>query len=359
MIARLSAHNTIAIDTESNSLHAFQEQVCLIQLSSDQDDFLVDSLALTELSALGELMANPAIQKVFHAGDYDIACLKRDYGFNFHNLFDTMLAATALNESNLGLASLLNKYLGISLDKKYQRANWGQRPLKEEMLAYAQGDSHYLPALRNALIPLLQKRGWLDLVLEACEAQGRATPPMKNHQENLYKVHGAHKLSPKALSLLQTLNHMRENLARKQDCPLFKILSDESLIEIAGAFPRFSQDLALLPSLSPGQARRYGKDILQHVEEWRKNPQSVYIQRPKRPSEAEMLRRQALSDWRKEQALRDDVPSNMVLPRELLDTLLNSRVTTLEELQSLMSFYPLRFERYGEPILSTLQRNSL
>ena len=138
MLVHLATQDTIAIDTESNSLHAYHERVCLIQLSSSTNDFLLDPFAFTELDELGRLFDRADIQKVFHAGDYDIGCLKRDFDFTFHNIFDTMLAATALAEPNLGFAALIEKYFDLILDKKYQRANWGERPLKAEMLSYAQ-----------------------------------------------------------------------------------------------------------------------------------------------------------------------------------------------------------------------------
>ena len=155
MVSHLSGQSAFAIDTESDSLYAYHEKVCLMQISSEERDFLVDPFRFESLEALGPVFADEGILKVFHAGDYDLACLKRDYHFTFINLFDTMLAATALAEPNLGLAGLLEKYLGITLDKKYQRANWGERPLKPEMLAYAQADSHYLLQLQAALTPLL------------------------------------------------------------------------------------------------------------------------------------------------------------------------------------------------------------
>ncbi|HEX7556050.1 MAG TPA: ribonuclease D, partial [Leptolinea sp.] len=85
-----------AIDTESNSLFAYREQVCLIQISTETEDYLIDPLAIHDLSALAPLFANPQIEKVFHAGEYDLICLKRDFGFEFNHLFDTMIAGRVL-----------------------------------------------------------------------------------------------------------------------------------------------------------------------------------------------------------------------------------------------------------------------
>jgi ribonuclease D len=130
MLTHLQEVTALAIDTESNSLHAYQEQVCLIQISTREQDFLVDSLALTDLSGLGGIFADPKIQKVFHAGDYDLTCLKRDYAFHFANVFDTMLQPRAW-EGKPGVAGLLEKYLDVHIDKNTNpRADWGKRPIK-------------------------------------------------------------------------------------------------------------------------------------------------------------------------------------------------------------------------------------
>src|SRR5262245_15126388 len=128
VLPALLAAPAIGVDTESNSLYAYHERVCLIQFSLPGRDYVVDPLNLDALAPLYPLFADPAQQKVFHAAEYDVLCLRRDYGFEFANLFDTMVAARILGQTQLGLAALLEKYFGVTMNKKYQRANWGQRP---------------------------------------------------------------------------------------------------------------------------------------------------------------------------------------------------------------------------------------
>ena len=139
------------MDTESNSLYAYQEQVCLIQFSTRDKDYLIDTLALEDLSILGPIFHSDKILKVFHAAEYDLICLFRDYGFRFDYLFDTMVAARILGLPQIGYGPLLDQYFDIKMNKKYQRANWGKRPLNPEMLEYARQDSHYLIALQELL----------------------------------------------------------------------------------------------------------------------------------------------------------------------------------------------------------------
>src|SRR3972149_5040299 len=86
MLRELQAEPLVAVDTESNSLHAYRERVCLIQFSSPARDYILDPLPLPDLSLLGPLFANPAQEKIFHAGEYDLLCLKRDYHFEFRHL---------------------------------------------------------------------------------------------------------------------------------------------------------------------------------------------------------------------------------------------------------------------------------
>jgi len=358
MLADLNKQQAIAVDTESNSLHAYQERVCLIQISTREQDYLVDTLAIPSLDLLGEVFANPSIQKVFHAGDYDLTCLKRDYAFTFGNYFDTSIAAAAVGEENLGLSTLLTKYFGFSVDKRYQRANWGKRPLVPEMLRYAQSDSHFLLPLRDRLLPRLEATGRLNLVLEDCAALAQQTPPMKNHSEDVWRVKGINGMKPRALSLLQQLNHLREELARKQDVPLFKVMSDAALVEIATTQPKHIQELDLLPSLSKSQVRRYGKQIMQTVADWRKSPGNLSRPRVQYLDESIQRRRELLGDWRKQMAQKDKVSSSVILPKDLLENIAAQPIKSKAELEQAMQASPTRFEVYGEELLEILRKEN-
>jgi len=148
----------LALDTESNSLYRYHYQVCLIQISSATADYLVDPLRLRNLQPLADILANPAVQKVFHAAENDILMLKRDFGFAFANIFDTMLAARILGWSKVGLAALLHQHFGLTLDKRAQLTDWGQRPLTSAQLRYARLDSHFLLPLRDLIVNALRER---------------------------------------------------------------------------------------------------------------------------------------------------------------------------------------------------------
>ncbi|HET8762405.1 MAG TPA: ribonuclease D, partial [Gemmatimonadales bacterium] len=127
----------LAVDTEAASFHRYQDKVYLLQLSTRERTAVVDPLAVSSLDAVGDLLADPAVESVFHDADYDLRLLARQFGYSCSNLFDTRVAAQLLNEPGIGLAALLEKYLNVKLDKKFQRADWSARPLSDGMLAYA------------------------------------------------------------------------------------------------------------------------------------------------------------------------------------------------------------------------------
>ncbi len=188
----LAQQSIIGVDTESNSLFAYQEQVCLIQFSTEFTDYLVDPLAIMDLSSLGPIFADPNIEKVFHAAEYDLICLKRDFGFMFRNLFDTMLAARILGRPGLGLGTMLEAEFGIEVDKRYQRANWARRPLSPEMKHYARMDTHYLLPLRNILLEALEETNRLVLAME--DFQRLTTVQPSNHENgssNCWRISGS------------------------------------------------------------------------------------------------------------------------------------------------------------------------
>jgi ribonuclease D len=244
LVRRLQNEPLIAIDTESNSLYAYREKVCLVQISTRDHDWLVDPLAVRDLSPLGPLFADPDIENVFHASEYDIMCMKRDYDFKFNNLFDTMFAARILGLKSFGLGSLLEAYFDVQVDKRYQRADWSQRPIPAELLQYAQMDTHYLPALRDILRDQLMDQ---DRLIEAKEVFDLLTEvPASAHTtdpEGFWRIHLARDFSRKQFAILRELYILRETLAEQRDRPPFKVFTDQVLVAITLAEPHTLKEL--------------------------------------------------------------------------------------------------------------------
>jgi ribonuclease D len=350
----LSAQDILAVDTESNSLYAYQEQVCLIQFSTREKDFLVDALALPDLSPLEPIFRSESIMKVFHAAEYDLICLHRDYGFKFNFLFDTMIAARTLGYQKIGLGSLLEKYFQIHVDKKYQRANWGRRPLKPEMLEYARLDSHYLIPMAEILQKELHERGRWELAREDFE---RLTQNIEDTTESsgddFWKLHGARDLNPKQAAVLKSVYQYRESQAEKQDRPPFKVLSHQTLVNIAQQLPENLESLADTSSLNQRLVRRYGKGLIQAIREGEKAPLE-FRPRNGRPEEAVLNRINLLREWRKQAGQDMGVPSDVVLPKDVLNRIAWGNPQNKNELKKHMQDVPYRYERFGDEILNNL-----
>ncbi len=347
----------IAVDTESNSLYAYKEQVCLIQFSTLDEDYLVDPMAFKHLDLLAPVFSDPQIEMVFHAAEYDLFCLRRDFGFEFANLFDTMVAARILGREAVGLGAILEAEYGVQLDKRYQRANWGLRPLPEHQLHYARMDTHYLIPLRNRLYSELQARDLWPLAHEDFErlAHQRWEENGRNGEKPLdcWRVRGSHDLRPKQAAVLHALCQYRDEIARNLNRPLFKVIGDQTLVAIAINTPLTFEDLSHLPGMSRGQIRRHGNQLLQAVQRGLKG-KPLHPPRQPRPDERYTERVDALKRWRKITAQQMGVKSDIILPRDLVHSLAEQNPLNLQELKAVMHEVPWRFEHFSHQILQTL-----
>ncbi|RLC95441.1 MAG: ribonuclease D, partial [Chloroflexi bacterium] len=332
LLENLSDQPAIAVDTESNSLYAYQEQVCLIQISIPGADYIVDPLADLDLSPLAPIFANPAVQKIFHAAEYDVMCLKRDFGFRFANLFDTMWAARILGWPHVGLGDVLQETFDVHTNKRYQRHNWGKRPLEPQALTYAGLDTHYLLPLRRLQADALTHKGCMEEAQEIF-AQVAATEPASHtfSPESFWRIKGAHDLTRHEQAILRELAIWRDREARRQNRPHFKVLGDRTLVTLAQASPHTPERLLGLDGLKPYHVRRYGKHILRAIK------QGAHAQPPRLPSpplrhsEAEVNHFQAMRAWRKQVAAERGVAPDVIISNATLWTLAEQHPRTIED----------------------------
>jgi ribonuclease D len=351
MVADLSAQACVAVDTESNSLHAFRERVCLIQFSTLKRDYVVDPLVLQDLSSLAPIFADPRIRKIFHAAEYDLICLKRDYGFTFVNIFDTMQAARILGYAQVGLDNLLSEKFGLRIDKRHQKADWGARPLSAAQIDYARFDTHYLFQLRDLLEHELREKDRWEIAHEdfalGCH-MGDAKE--RNHSNGSYwkRFAGRRDLTLRELTVLSELCVCREHIAERLDRPVFKVIGDDMLLEMARQLPEKDVDLAGI-GLSPKQITLWGKEILSATRRGAEAP-LVKRDQPKRPSDAVLRRLEKLKVWRKKAAKEMSVESDVILPKLYLGLLSENPPQNMHELEEVMHESPTRFQRYGTEI---------
>jgi len=354
MIVDLSRQSRIAVDTESNSLYAYREQVCLIQFSSENIDYLVDPLTNLDLSALKKIFADSKIEKIFHAAEYDLICLKRDFGFSFVNIFDTMIAGRILGYRSVGLASMLETIFQIEINKKYQRANWGRRPLPEEMIQYACQDTHNLIPLRNKLKKLLEKSHRTALANEDFIRLCGIEYQSKERNGTCWRVVGNREMNPQQLSVLQSLCDYRELMASKQDTPPFKILSNRVLVNIALASPDNEAGLWRVEGLSAKNIHTHGSGLLKAIQSGLNGePPQRQNHKPK-PNDHFIDRLDILKNWRKTTGQKKSVPSDIVLPRDIMELIAKSNPRNLLDLEKVMQTTPYRFDQYGKEILEVI-----
>ncbi len=350
----LSRQPVIAVDTESNSLFAYQEQVCLIQFSTESDDYLVDPLAISDLSVLGPVFASPAIEKVFHAAEYDLICLKRDFGFEFNNLFDTMLAARILGRPGLGLGTMLEAEFGVQVDKRMQRANWARRPLPPGMMSYARMDTHFLIPLRNILKPQLAEAGRLALAEEDFLRMTRVLAGTHENNTNVcWRISGSQDLTPRQAAVLMEVCAFREERARAMNQPPFRVLPNQTLMDLARIMPRKRAELNQVFGLSPKLIDRYGQGLLAAVERGIVGP-PAYRPVTQRPSDDVLWRVETLRNWRKYMAREMGVESDVILPRDILEHIAEQSPQDINELEKIMSNLPWRLNHFGRQILDAL-----
>ena len=355
MIGDLSTQPRVAVDTESNSLHAYREQVCLIQFSTPAKDYVIDPLALDDLSVLGPIFRDPKIEKIFHAAEYDLICLRRDFDFQVSNLFDTMHAARVLGYPFVGLDNLLAEKFQFEMDKRHQKADWAVRPLTAAQLDYARLDTHFLFDLRDVLELELEEKGRLEMAREDFVRACKVDIPKEKLNGTSWKRFSVRKdITQRELTVLSELCITRDHIAERMNRPVFKVISDAFLIDIARNLPEKDVDLAGL-GLSARQIHLWGSEILEAVKRGTVAP-LVEREQPKRPSDATLKRVERLKNWRKKAAEELKVESDIILPKTYLNSLAENPPKNLQDLESMMSDSPTRFAKYGEQILRLVGR---
>ncbi|HVN38992.1 MAG TPA: HRDC domain-containing protein [Myxococcota bacterium] len=325
----LLAEKVIAVDTEADSFYHYFDKTCLVQIGTRRQIYLVDPLALggpAELAALGPIFASPEIRKIFHAAEYDLFVLRRDCGFRFANLFDTMLSAQILGYSSVGLSSLTQQHFDVNLPKDEQRSDWSTRPLTQNQLSYAAADVLYLIPLAELLVKELRRVGRESWAQEEFEALERRVWREREFDELGYlRIKGARKLDATGLAILRELYLMRDQKAREIDRPPFKVLGNRTLLEIAERQPRKIGELAEIKGITDLLIRRLGRDALNAVRAGRAEEHGPI---PKLPSSGRRRmdrhaerRLVALKQWRTRRAAELAMDPGVLCPNSTLESI--------------------------------------
>ncbi|MCG8589274.1 MAG: HRDC domain-containing protein [Proteobacteria bacterium] len=359
----LLTEKVIAVDTEADSFYHYFDKVCLVQVGTRRHTYLVDPLALgdpLDLAPLGPVFASPDVRKVFHAAEYDVYLLKRDCGFQFANLFDTMISSQLLGYPAIGLAALAERHFDIRLPKDEQRSDWSRRPLSDKQLTYAAADVQFLIQLAEKLERELKKAkrlGWAQS--EFATLQRREWPAREFDKLGYLKIKGARKLDPGPLAVLRELYLQRDARAREIDRPPFKVLGNRSLLEIAENKPTSTEQLGRIKGVTDLILRRMGRDILGAVKRGRKKTHGpipkLESSGRRRMDRATERRLAALKKWRTRRAEELSLDPGVLCANSALEAIAwrnPAAGSELGDVEGVKDWFP---EAFGDEVAAALR----
>lgn len=355
----ISGSREIAIDTEGASFHRFVDRVYLIQLSTRDRHAIIDPLSIGALAGLGRILEDPGVEVVFHDADYDLRLLHQDYGWQVTNMFDTRVAAQLLGISAFGLAALLQRSFGVSLDKKHQRADWSMRPLTAGMLDYAAQDTMHLLGLRDELRRELDKKGrWAWALEEFQRLEGTRWLP-EEPGASFLRVKGARDLTRRELALLRELVPWRDTMALQLDRATFRVVSNDVLLEIARQAPTAIEGLRAIKGMPRGLADRAAPDVLAAVERGLAVPEAEL---PRFPRAARWdkdpgfdAKVSKLKTVRDEAAKRLEVDPGVLCSRERLETIARALPRSAVDLDGIPDLRKWQIAEMGEGFVAALK----
>ncbi len=359
LMRRVGRESLVAMDTEAASFHRFVDRIYLIQLSTSRETAIIDPLTVEDVTTLGAVLADPAIEVVFHDADYDLRILDRDYGFHARRLFDTRVAAQLLGEPAVGLAALLEKHVGVAVDKKYQRADWSRRPLPPEMLEYAATDTSHLLALRERLRAELEARGRLSWAEEEfARLEGVRWNPVEANGGAFLRVKGARRLSRRGLAVLRELVPWREAIAAELDRASFRVVSNDALLALSAAPPHSAEELSQVKGLSPRLVVERGASLLTVIARGLAVPDKDLPRFPRAarraPDPAFDQAVDRLKRVRNQMAERLNLDPGVLCPNGTLEAVARARPATRDALRDVPELRQWQMETLGAEFLSAL-----
>jgi len=359
LAAELHGEPVLAIDLEADSQHRYREQVCLLQLSTPARTVLIDPLQGLDLSPLAGLFADPAVRKIFHAADYDLRCLHRDFNLQVRGLFDTMICAQLLGEEKIGLADVLGKYFGVTLDKRFQRADWAIRPLPPAMIAYAAEDTRHLHRLMTLFEARLRERDRLEWAAEEFRLLETVRFAVAEGPLCL-RLKGAGTLSRRQLGVLEELLQWRELEAERRDRPPFQVIGTSTLLALAQHAPRTLSDLAAGEGMPPRLVERYGRELLAAILRGLERPDGELPVWPRPPRQerdpAVDARLAGLKAWRKQRAAALHIDPGVLINNALLEALARERPTRAAALDGFPGLKHWQRRVLGDELLEVLAK---
>ncbi len=355
---RIRREKMIGVDLEADSMFHCREKVCLLQMAGNGENVVIDPLEVKDLSSLAPIFRDKNVCKVLHGSDYDVRSLYRDFSIEVNNLFDTQLASMYLGERETSLGAVIKRRFGIALDKRFQKKDWSQRPLPEEMIDYAASDAIHLIPLADILMDELEAKKRLHWVKEECERLSGVRPVENGDQPLFLRFRGAGRLPRRNLAALEGLLQHRRELAVKKDRPLFKVFSNKSLLAIAADLADSPQKLEATGSLSTKQIRIHGKKFAAIVEKAKAIPANelpIYP-RNRRPTLSPEVpdRIKAIKSWRDRRAEQLELDPALLFNKALITAIAVKKPDNAKQLGSIEGIRNWQVQDFGKEILKVL-----
>lgn len=360
---RLASSDRLALDCEAAGYHRYSDRLCLVQVSAPRDTWLLDTLALDASGVLRPPLEDPAREILMHGASYDLRLLARDLGIRVRGVFDTQVAAALIGEGALGLSALLERFLGVHLPKKYQRADWAMRPLPAEMLEYAAADTRHLAPLADILRARLEEKerlAWANEEFRRLERTSRK--PEEAAPDPATGLKRARHLGPRALQRLRALWNWRDEIARRRDRAPFRVAADDVLVQLAETPPRSVGELGRRPGVSPGLAQAAGRRMFEHLDQADSIPEARIAPIPRRregsaprlsPEAEERAGRLRAARARKARALGLD--PGLLLPNKTILAIVRADPRSFEELARVPQVRAWQVDVFGRAALDILR----
>jgi len=308
----------IAFDIEcENNLHHYGTYITLIQVSSRNQNWVIDVLALKMIDPLLHVLENPRVIKVLHDVSFDLRILHHQFQCRPQNLFDTQLAAMLLGKEKVGLGALLEEYFAVQKEQKYQRIDWTKRPLSLGMLQYAAGDTAHLLALNDRLKEELDKKKRLDWLEQ--ERKHQETMELRYEEQQYLDLPGAKRCSPEERARLHVLFDERQRLAMKADRPVFFIFSNKLLLEWMKSPPPDWQELRGVHPI----VRKESKVLQQKLRQAGEEEYSPAAK--KKLSSEEFAWTKELAEMRKKISRELNIPGHLVMNNDQIWQLVGTK----------------------------------
>jgi ribonuclease D len=364
--AELTSARRVALDCEAAGFHRYSDRLCLLQVSSEGGTWVIDPLAFDPSPLLRRALEDPTVTVVMHGADFDLRLLRRDLGIRVRGLFDTQIAAQLMGEEGLGLSALLESRLGVRVSKKYQRADWAERPLTDAMLEYAADDTRHLLRLADVLSAELSAAGrlaWAEEEFRALEEAADASAGPEEPEDPVVRVRGARHLSARQLTALREALLWRDEVARRRDRAPFRVVPDGPLVEAVAIWPKGVSELSAVKGFPQRLAQEEGAELVRRLRRVAALPESELRPYPRaarrgagRPSpEADALA-ERLKEVRNRRADELGLPRGTLLPNSVLLAVARAAPQDLDALARVEGMRRWRVELLGKDFLEVIRR---